>query len=306
MRKAGITVIGAGDVGAATAHRLAEGLLGDVVLIDSQEGVAQGKALDLGQAAAVLHNDCFLTGATDFGATSDSDIIVMTAGFEDAPVTARADVVEANAIVVADAIGRAVKGSRDAIIVMVTNPVEVMCEVARRVSGFPRQRIVGMAGIVDAARIRQFIALGLGVSVDNVSAIVLGGHGDSMVPIPRYTTVSGVPITELLPKDRIDAIVKVPRTAPNTHATAAGVFEMVDSIVRDRKKILPCSAYLMGELGLSDVWMGVPCTLGAGGMEGVFELMLIAEERAALVRAAAEVKAQIARIPVGLGLGGGQ
>lgn len=306
MRKAKITVIGAGTLGAATAHRLAEGLLGDVVLVDSAEGVAQGKALDLGQAAAVLHSDCFLTGATDYAATSDSDIIVMTAGLEDARGASRTDLQEANAKVVADCVGRAVKGSRDAIVVMVTDPVEVMCEVVRRVSGFPRQRIVGMAGIVDVARMRQFIALGVGVSVDNVSAIVLGGHGEAMVPMPRYTAVSGVPITELLPKDRIEAIVKVPRTAPNTHATAAGVWEMVDSIVRDRKKILPCTAYLMGEFGLSDVWTGVPCTLGAGGMEGVFELKLTAEEKAALARAAGEMRAQIATLPADLGVKDGQ
>ena len=311
MRKPRITVIGAGNVGATAAHRLAEGQLGDVVLIDVLEGVPQGKALDLFQAAPVVHHDCMVVGANDYGATAGSDVIVMTAGFARKPGMSRDDLQDANAKVVAECISRAVRKSRDSIIVMVTNPLDVMCEVARRVSGFPRERVLGMAGILDTARMRAFIAMELGVSTESVFALVLGGHGDSMVPLPRYTTVSGVPLPELLPPDRIDAIVrrtaqgggeivKLLKTGSAYYAPAAGVFEMVDSIVKDRKKILPCSVFLQGEFGLENVWVGVPAKLGAAGMEGVFELNLTADEKARLEKSAGEVTAQVAKLPAGL------
>ena len=312
MRKAKITVIGAGHVGATTAQRLAEAHLGDVVLVDVVEGMPQGKALDLAQAAPVVGHDGVLTGTTGYEATEGSDIIVMTAGLARTPGMSRDDLQEANAAIVAEGLGRAVRGSRDAIILMVTNPLDVMCEVARRVSGFPRERVIGMAGVLDTARMRAFIASELGVSSESVFALVLGGHGDSMVPMPRYTTVSGVPVTELLPADRIDAIVqrtaqgggeivRLLKTGSAFYAPAAGVWEMADSIVHDRKKILPCSVYLEGEFGVSGVFVGVPCKLGANGMEGVFRIELTDDERALLVRSAEEVRTQISKLPAGLG-----
>jgi malate dehydrogenase len=211
LKRTRITVIGAGNVGATTAHRLAEGQLGDVVLVDVVEGMPQGKALDLAQAAPVVHHDCIVAGANDYDATADSDIIVVTAGFARRPGMSRDDLRDANARIVAACIQRACKVSRESTVIMVTNPLDVMCEVARRVSGFPRERIVGMAGVLDTARLRAFLAKEMNVSTESVSALVLGGHGDSMVALPRFTTVSGVPVTELLAKERIDAIVE--RTA---------------------------------------------------------------------------------------------
>jgi malate dehydrogenase len=312
MRKPRIAVIGAGNVGATTAHRLAEGHLGDVVLVDVVEGMPQGKALDLTEAAPVVHSDSTLVGSNDFEATAGSDVIVVTAGLARKPGMSRDDLRDANAAIVADCVSRAVRGSRDGILVMVTNPLDVMCEVARRVSGFPRERVIGMAGILDTARMRAFIAMEMGVSVDSVFALVLGGQGDSMVPLPRYTTVSGVPITELLPQDRIDAIVqrtaqgggeivKLLGTGSAYYAPAAGVWEMVDSIVKDRKKILPCAVRLQGEFGLKDVFVGVPCKLGRNGMEGVFEIKLTDDERARLHTSAGAVEEQIAKLPPDLG-----
>jgi malate dehydrogenase len=308
MKKPKITVIGAGNVGATTAMRLAEAQLGDVVLVDVVEGMPQGKALDLYQAAPVVHHDSLLVGTNDYGPTEGSDIVVMTAGLARKPGMSRDDLQDANAKIVAECMSRVAKTSRDAIVIMVTNPLDVMCEVARRVTGFPRERIIGMAGILDTARMRAFIAMEMGVSTESVFAIVLGGHGDSMVPLPRYTTVSGVPLPEILPKEKIDAIVqrtaqgggeivKLLKTGSAYYAPAAGVWEMVDAIVKDRKKILPCSVYLQGEFGLSDVWVGVPCKLGAKGMEGVFELKLTEEELALLHKSAADVKNQMNKLP---------
>ncbi|MFN3414572.1 MAG: malate dehydrogenase [Thermoanaerobaculum sp.] len=313
MKKPKITVIGAGNVGATTAMRLAESGLGDVVLVDVVEGMPQGKALDLYQAAPVVHHDSMLVGTNDYGPTEGSDIVVMTAGLARKPGMSRDDLQDANAKIVAECMSRVAKTSRDAIVIMVTNPLDVMCEVARRVTGFPRERVIGMAGILDTARMRAFIAMEMGVSTESVFAIVLGGHGDSMVPLPRYTTVSGVPLPELLPKEKIDAIVqrtaqgggeivKLLKTGSAYYAPAAGVWEMVDSIVKDRKKILPCSVYLQGEFGLKDVWVGVPCKLGASGMEGVFELKLTEEELALLHKSAGDVKNQMNKLPADFGV----
>ena len=304
-------MIGAGNVGATTAHRLAEGQLGDVVLVDILEGVPQGKALDLYQAAPVVHHDCLVVGSNDYEATAGSDLIVMTAGLARKPGMSRDDLQDANAKVVAECIARASKVSREGIIIMVTNPLDVMCEVGRRVSGFPRERVIGMAGILDTARMRAFIAMELKVSTESVFALVLGGHGDSMVPLPRYTTVSGVPITEVLSKERVDAIVqrtaqgggeivKLLKTGSAYYAPAAGAFEMADAIIKDRKKILPCSVYLHGEFGIKDVWVGVPCKLGSKGMEGVFEPKLTDDERALLHKSAQDVAAQMAKLPADL------
>jgi len=312
MNKPKITVIGAGNVGATTAQRLAEGHLGDVVLVDILEGVPQGKALDLYQSAPVVHHDSMVVGFNDYAATAGSDIIVMTAGLARKPGMSRDDLQDANAKIVGDCISRAVRSSRDAIVIMVTNPLDVMCEVARRVSGFPRERVIGMAGILDTARMRAFIAMELGVSTESVFALVLGGHGDSMVPLPRYTTVSGVPLPELLPQERIDVIVartaqgggeivKLLKTGSAYYAPAAGVYEMVDAIVKDRKKILPCSVYLQGEFGLRDVFVGVPAKLGINGMEGVFEPRLTEAELALLRGSAADVASQAGKLPADLG-----
>ncbi|MFZ5787009.1 MAG: malate dehydrogenase [Acidobacteriota bacterium] len=312
MRRARITVIGGGNVGATTAHRLAESQLGDVVLLDVLEGVPQGKGLDLTQAAPVVRHDCRVLGTNVVADTRDSDVIVMTAGLARKPGMSRDDLQEANARIVADALGKAVKISRDAVIIVVTNPLDVMCEVARRVSGFPRERVIGMAGILDTARMRALIARELDCSTESVFALVLGGHGDAMVPLPRFTTVSGVPITELLPRERIDAIVektaqgggeivRLLKTGSATYAPAAGCWEMVESIVRDRKKILPCSAYLEGEFGLKGVFVGVPCRLGAAGMEGVFEPKLTPAELKLLHASAEGVRRQIAKLPSDLG-----
>lgn len=308
MKKTKITVIGAGNVGATTALRLAEAQLGDVVLVDVVEGMPQGKALDLYQAAPVVHHDSLVIGTNDYSLTEGSDIVVMTAGLARKPGMSRDDLQDANAKIVAECMSRVGKTSRDAIVIVVTNPLDVMCEVTRRVTGFPRERVIGMAGILDTARMRAFIAMEMGVSTESVFALVLGGHGDSMVPLPRYTTVSGVPLPELLPKEKIDAIVqrtaqgggeivKLLKTGSAYYAPAAGVWEMVDAIVKDRKKILPCSVYLQGEFQLNDVWVGVPCKLGAKGMEGVFELKLTSEELALLHKSAADVKRQMAKLP---------
>jgi malate dehydrogenase len=312
MRRIKLTVIGAGNVGATTAMRLAEAKLGDVVLVDIMEGVPQGKALDLFQAASVVHHDFMLAGSNEYEATAGSDIIVMTAGLARKPGMSRDDLQEVNAKVVGDCIGKAAKLSPNAIIIMVTNPLDVMCEVARRVSGFPRERVIGMAGILDTARMRAFIAMELKVSAESIFALVLGGHGATMVPLTRFSHVSGVPLPDLLPKDRLDAIVartaggggeivKLLKTGSAFYAPAAGVFEMVESIVQDRKKILPCAVYLKGEFGLSDVFVGVPCKLGAAGMEGVFEMKLTDEEMSLLHKSAGDVISQSAKLPADLG-----
>jgi malate dehydrogenase len=312
LERTRITVIGAGSVGAAAAHRLAEGRLGDVVLVDVVEGLPQRRALDLAQAAPLARHDCRVVGANDYDATAGSQVIVVAAGLTRRPGMSRDELREGNARIVAACVQRACKVSRESTVVVVTSPPDVMCEVTRRVSGFPRERIVGMAGIVNSTRLRALVAAEMDVSSESVFALVLGGRGDGMVPLPRLTTVSGVPVTELLPRERIDALVE--RTAreggeavepaergADRFAPAAGVYEMVESIVRDRKKILPCSVYLQGEFGLSDVWVGVPCRLGRAGMEGVFEIKLTADEQARLAKAAGDVKAQMARLPAELG-----
>lgn len=312
MKRTRITVIGAGSVGTAVAHRLAEGQLGDVVLVDAVGGLPQARALDVAQAAPLARHDCQVVGANDYDATAGSAIIVLAAGVADRPGMSRDERQDTNARIVAACIQRACKVSRESTVIVVTSPADVMCEVARRVSGFPRERIVGLAGILESARLRALVAAEMNVSSESVFALVLGGRGDGMVPLPRLTAVSGVSVTELLPRERIDALVertareggeagKSPRAGQGGFAPAAGVCEMVESIVRDRKKILPCSVYLQGEFGLSDVWVGVPCRLGRAGMEGVFEIKLTADEQARLAKSAGDVKAQMSRLPAELG-----
>jgi malate dehydrogenase len=299
MRKK-VTIVGAGNVGATTAHWLAAKELADIALVDIVEGVPQGKALDLRQALAVEGVDVDVAGSNDYDVTANSDIAVITAGFPRKPGMSRDDLVKANAEIVGKATEAVVRSSPQTILIVVTNPLDAMCEVARRTSAFPRERVIGMAGVLDSARFATFIADELKVSVDNVSAFVLGGHGDQMVPLPRYSTVAGIPITDLMDAATIERLVK--RTAGGGgeivsllktsafYAPARSITEMVDAILNDKHKILPCAAYLQGEYGLRDLFVGVPCKLGAGGLEQVIEVKLTNEERAALTRSAEAVK----------------
>ncbi len=300
MRKK-ITVIGAGNVGATLAHRLADKQLGDIVLIDILEGVPQGKGLDLLQSGPIEGYDLKVKGTNDYADTAKSDLLVMTAGFPRKPGMSRDDLLKANYDVVKDAVGKAAKASPDAILIVVTNPLDAMAQTALRVSGYPRHRVIGMAGVLDTARYRTFIAEALGVSVQNVQGFVLGGHGDTMVPVPRYTTVAGIPVTELMLKEQLDQIiartagggaeiVKLLKTGSAFYAPSAAVVEMADAIFNDRKKILPCAAYLEGEYGIQGLFVGVPVKLGAKGIEQIIEIKLTPEEKAALEKSAASVK----------------
>jgi len=308
MRKK-ITVIGAGNVGATLAHRLADKQLGDIVLIDILEGVPQGKGLDLLESGPIEGYDLKVTGTNDYADTANSDLIVMTAGFPRKPGMSRDDLLKANYDVVKDAIGKAAKVSPDAILIVVTNPLDAMAQTAFRVSGYPKHRVMGMAGILDTARYRTFIAEALNVSVQNVQGFVLGGHGDTMVPVPRYTTVAGIPVTELMPKEQLDKIiertagggaeiVKLLKTGSAFYAPSAAVVEMVDAIFNDRKKILPCAAYLEGEYGIQGLFVGVPVKLGAKGIEQIIEIKLTPEEKVALEKSAAAVKSLVDVIKV--------
>ena len=303
MRKK-ITVVGAGNVGATCAHRLADKALGDVVLTDIIEGVPQGKALDLLQAGPVEGYDVLLTGANNYEPTANSDIVVVTAGFPRKPGMSRDDLVLKNSEVVKQAVEQVVKYSPECILIVVTNPLDAMCHVAYETAGFSKNRVIGMAGILDSARFRTFIAQELNVSVGNVHAFVLGGHGDTMVPLARFSTVAGIPITELLDQATIDRliqrtrdggaeIVKLLKAGSAYYAPSAAVVEMVDAILNDRKKILPCAAYLEGEYGIRNLFVGVPCKLGARGLEQVLEIKLTPEEDAALKKSAASVQALV-------------
>ncbi len=309
MGRRKVSVIGAGNVGATTAQRIAEAGLADVVLVDIVEGLPQGKGLDLAEAAPVVGHDARIVGTNDYAETAGSDIVVVTSGIARKPGMSRDELLATNAGIVRSVVEQAAAVSPNAILVVVTNPLDAMCHVAMRASGFPRERVIGMAGVLDSARFRTFIAMELGVSVEDTHAFVLGGHGDTMVPLPRYSTVAGVPITELLPPERIAAlvertanggaeIVSLLKTGSAFYAPAAATFEMVEAILLDRKRVLPCAVYLQGEFGIRDLFVGVPCVLGAGGMERVFEIELNAEERAAFERSAAAVRELVERLPV--------
>ncbi|HOK06351.1 MAG TPA: malate dehydrogenase [Syntrophales bacterium] len=298
--KAKVTVIGAGNVGATAAQRLAEKELGDVVLVDILEGVPQGKALDLQEAAPIEGHDARVVGGNDYEASAGSDIVIITAGIPRRPGMSRDDLLTTNARIIRDVTQKAVQRSPGAILIVVSNPLDAMCHVALKTSGFPRHRVIGMAGVLDAARFRAFAALELDCSVESVSALVLGGHGDTMVPLPRYCTVAGIPITELLPEVRVRAIVERTRnggaeivnllkTGSAFYAPASAAVEMAEAILKDKKKILPCSAYLEGEYGIRGLFVGVPVKLGAAGIERVIEIPLLPEEREALHRSAAAV-----------------
>lgn len=307
MARNKVTVVGAGNVGATTAQRIAEAGLADVVLVDIIEGLPQGKALDLAEAAPVVGHDARITGTNDYAETAGSDIVVVTSGLARQPGMSRDDLLAKNAGIVRSVVEQAVKHSPDAILIIVTNPLDAMCHVAMQASGFPRERVLGMAGVLDSARFRTFIAQELGVSVEDTHAFVLGGHGDTMVPLPRYSTVAGIPITELLSPERVKAlcertanggaeVVALLKTGSAFYAPAASVFEMVESILLDRRRVLPCAVLLQGEFRTRDLFVGVPAILGRGGLERVLEIPLTDEEQAAFDRSAGAVRELVTKL----------
>jgi malate dehydrogenase len=304
-----VTIVGSGNVGATTAHWIASKELADVVLIDIIEGVPQGKGLDLLEAMPVEKRDSAILGTNDYADTANSDIVVITAGIPRKPGMSRDDLLNTNFKIMSDVVSKVVHHSPGCILIVVSNPLDAMAQAAYKLSGFPRERVIGMAGILDSARFRAFIALELKVSVENVTAFVLGGHGDTMVPLPRYSTVAGIPITELLDKATLDRIVqrtrdggaeivKYLKTGSAYYAPSAATTEMVEAILKDKKKILPCAAYLNGEYGIHGLFVGVPVKLGSKGIEQIIEIKLTAEEKAALDKSAAAVKELIAVINV--------
>jgi malate dehydrogenase len=308
MRKK-ISIVGAGNVGASCAHWIMAKELADVVLIDVVEGIPQGKALDLSQAIPIERSDVHITGTNDYADTADSDIVIITAGIPRKPGMSRDDLLHTNFKIMSDVVSKVVTYSPETVLIVVSNPLDAMVQTAYRQSGFNRERVLGMAGILDSGRFKSFIAQELNVSVHNMSCLVLGGHGDTMVPLVGHTTVAGIPITELLSKDRIDAIVQRTRdggaeivkhlkTGSAYYAPSAAAVEMAEAILKDKKKILPCAAYLEGEYGISGYYIGVPCKLGAGGLEQIIEIKLSPEEDAALKRSAAAVKELCAVIGV--------
>jgi malate dehydrogenase len=297
-----VTIIGAGHVGGTTAQRLVEkNVVREIVLLDILRDIAVGKALDLAETAPLCGYDVNIRGTDDYAETVGSDIVVITSGVPRKPGMSRDDLLSTNAKIVRMVTEQVVRTSPDAVLVVVSNPLDAMTYVTYRVSQFPRERVIGMAGILDSARLASFIASAAGVSVNSVQAIVLGGHGDSMVPLPRYTTVAGVPVAQLISKDQLEAIVqrtreggaeivKLLKTGSAYYAPSAAIVEMVVSILLDKKKVLPCAALCRGEYGIHDLFVGVPAKLGAGGMEGIVEYDLIPEEEAGLQRSAAAVK----------------
>jgi malate dehydrogenase len=304
MRKK-VTVVGGGFVGSTTAQRIHDAGLADVVLTDILDGVPAGKALDMAESAPILGTDAHATGIStgtgDYRETGNSDIVVITAGFPRKPGMSRDDLLKANYDVVKGVVEAIVKLSPGAILIIVTNPLDAMAHAAFKVSGFSKNRVIGMAGVLDSARMSTFVAAELGVSVENVHSFVLGGHGDDMVPLARYSTVAGIPLPDLLPKEKIEAIVTRTRkggaeivnllkTGSAYYAPSAAVAEMVEAILKDKKKILPCAAYLEGEYGITGLFVGVPVKLGARGIEQIIEIKLTAEEKAALDKSSASVR----------------
>jgi malate dehydrogenase len=300
MRKK-VSIVGAGNVGATAAHWIASKELADVVLIDIVEGVPQGKALDLLQAMPIEKRDSHVIGTNDYKDTANSDIVVITAGIPRKPGMSRDDLLNTNYKIMQDVVGKVVENSPNCILIVVSNPLDAMAQAAYKISKFSKNRVLGMAGVLDSARFRTFIAEELKVSVENVTAFVLGGHGDTMVPLARYSTVAGIPITELIAPDRLKAliertanggaeIVKYLKTGSAYYAPSAATAEMVEAILKDKKKILPCAAYLEGEYGIKGLFVGVPCKLGAKGLEQIIEIKLTAEEQAALKKSAGAVE----------------
>ncbi len=303
-----ITVIGAGNVGATSAQRIAEKeLANEVVLVDVVDGLPQGKGLDMYESAPVEGFDSKIIGTNTYDATANSDIIVITAGIARKPGMSRDDLLNTNAGILKTVTEQAVAKSPKSILIVVSNPLDVMVYVALKVSGFDRHRVIGMAGVLDTARFRSFIAMELNVSVEDVTAFVLGGHGDSMVPLPRYTSVAGIPLADLLPQEKIEALVTRARnggieivnylkTGSAYYAPSSAAVQMVEAIVKDKKRILPCAAYLQGEYGLRDTVVGVPMKLGKNGIEQIIEIKLTQEESAALKKSADDVKLNMEKV----------
>jgi malate dehydrogenase len=310
--KTKVTVVGAGNVGATVAQGIVLKELADVVLVDIVDGVPQGKSLDMNETAPVEKYDALLLGSNGYDGTENSDVVVITAGLPRKPGMSRDDLLWKNEEIVAGVTAEVARRSPHCVLVIVSNPLDAMCEVARRVSRFPRERVIGMAGVLDSARMRYFIAAELDVSVENTHAFVLGGHGDTMVPLPRYSTVAGIPITELISKERIAAIVDRTRNGGAEivnllktsawYAPGAATVEMVEAIVKDKRKILPCAAYLTGEYGINDLYVGVPIKLGRSGMQQIIEITLTDDERAALEKSAAAVRELFEKLKTGAGV----
>src|SRR6202046_3071823 len=308
MRKK-VTVVGSGNVGATAAHWIAAKELADGVLLDVVEGVPQGKALDLSQAMPIEKRDCSIIGTNDYADTKDSDVVVITAGIARKPGMSRDDLLNTNFGIMNDVVTKVVAASPNTIIIVVSNPLDAMAQTAFKKAGLPRERVIGMAGVLDSARFRTFIAEELKASVENVTAFVLGGHGDTMVPLSRYSTMAGIPITELIAPDRLAAIIQRTRdggaeivkhlkTGSAYYAPSAAATEMVEAILKDKKKILPCAAYLEGEYGITGYYIGVPCKLGERGLEQILEIKLTPEEEKALKKSADSVKELCAVIGV--------
>ncbi len=304
------TVVGAGFVGATTAQRIVDAEISDVVMIDILEGIPQGRGLDMLESAPVSGSDSHIIGTNDYKDTADSDIVVITAGLPRKPGMSRDDLLMKNYNIMKEVTENIVKHSPNAILIVVSNPLDAMVQTAFKVSGFPKNRVIGMAGVLDSARMRSFIAAELNVSVENVHASVLGGHGDGMVPLGKYSTVSGIPITELLSEEAVERIfertrkgggeiVALLKSGSAYYAPSASVVEMVEAIYKDKKKILPCAAYLEGEYGIQGLYVGVPVKLGANGVEQIIEIHLSADERAALQKSAASVQELVGKIGVG-------
>src|SRR5213082_3095609 len=308
MRKK-VSIVGAGNVGATAAHWIASKELADVVLVDIVEGIPQGKGLDLLEAMPIEKRDSHVLGTNDYAATANSDIVIITAGIPRKPGMSRDDLLNTNYKIMQDVVGKVVANSPNSILIVVSNPLDAMAQAAFRISKFNRERVIGMAGVLDSARFRTFIAEELKVSVENVTAFVLGGHGDTMVPLPRYSTVAGIPITELIAPDRLKAlvertanggaeIVKYLKTGSAYYAPSAAATEMVEAILKDKKKILPCAAYLEGEYGIKGLYVGVPVKLGAKGIEQIIQIKLTPEEQTALNKSADAVKELVGVIGV--------
>ena len=308
MRKK-VSIVGSGNVGATAAHWIASKELADVVLIDIIEGVPQGKGLDLLEAMPIEKRDSYVIGTNDYADTANSDIVVITAGIPRKPGMSRDDLLNTNYKIMSDVVGKVIKHSPNCILIVVSNPLDAMAQAAYKLSGFPRERVIGMAGVLDSARFRTFIADELKVSVENVTAFVLGGHGDTMVPLARYSTVAGIPITELIAPDRLAQliqrtrdggaeIVKYLKTGSAYYAPSSATTEMVEAILKDKKKILPCAAYLEGEYGIKGLYVGVPVKLGAKGIEQIIQIKLTSEEQAALNKSADAVKELVGVIGV--------
>ena len=300
-RRNKVTVVGAGNVGATCAHWIAAKELADVVLVDIIEGMPQGKALDLAQSGPVEGFDLRIVGSNGYDETAGSDVVIITSGIARKPGMSRDDLLATNKKIVGDVSQKVAAASPETVIIVVSNPLDAMCHVAAHVTKFPRERVVGMAGVLDTARYKTFVAMELGVSVEDVHGIVLGGHGDTMVPLPRHTSVAGIPLAELASKERIDAIVKrtagggaeivgLLKTGSAYYAPASAVVAMTESILKDKKRVLPCAALLKGEYGYHDLFIGVPCVLGAAGLEKVIEMKLDDHEKGLLANSAKAVK----------------